>query len=331
MKILNKNGLNRLVTDTRQYVDNKTRVLTQAEYDALSEAEKNNGTIYFVPDATGSDVTASEVTFDNTGTSMTATNVQAAITELEGASGGGGVGKDLSGQTVKPTSSTEVTAGEGAEIFNDYRDRTYSTGGRVSTGNIASGQYSHAEGINTTASGANSHAEGANTIASGRNCHAEGIYTTAKSNGSGACHAEGFWTEASNALDHAEGDHTIATGGSSHAEGAYTQANGSSSHAEGTQTIANYRSQHVLGEYNIADLISGASNQDKGNYIEIVGNGTGSSARSNARTLDWSGNETLAGKLTLGSAPTNNMDAATKEYVDTAIQTNITAVLNASY
>ena len=34
--------------------------------------------------------------------------------------------------------------------------------------------------------------------------------------------------------------------------------------------------------------------------------------------MDWSGNEVLAGKLTVGTAPTNNMDVATKQYVDTA-------------
>ena len=53
----------------------------------------------------------------------------------------------------------------------------------------------------------------------------------------------------------------------------------------------------------------------KGNYVEIVGNGN-STARSNARTLDWSGNEVLAGKLTVGSDPINNMDVTTKQYVD---------------
>lgn len=36
-------------------------------------------------------------------------------------------------------------------------------------------------------------------------------------------------------------------------------------------------------------------------YAEIVGNGEDNNNRSNARTLDWEGNETLAGSLTLGS------------------------------
>jgi hypothetical protein len=53
--------------------------------------------------------------------------------------------------------------------------------------------------------------------------------------------------------------------------------------------------------------------------VEIVGKGTSSSARSNARTLDWNGNEVLAGKLTVGTAPTANMDVATKKYVDNSI------------
>ena len=57
---------------------------------------------------------------------------------------------------------------------------------------------------------------------------------------------------------------------------------------------------------------------DRGNYVEIVGNGDWST-RSNARTLDWNGNEVLSGKLTVGTAPTNNMDVTTKQYVDTGL------------
>ena len=65
-------------------------------------------------------------------------------------------------------------------------------------------------------------------------------------------------------------------------------------------------------------------------YVEIVGNGN-ASTRSNARTLDWSGNETLAGKLTVGAGPTNNMDVATKQYVDDAVTNAIAQVLAQSY
>lgn len=159
----------------------------------------------------------------------------------------------------------------------------------------ASGDYSHAEGYATHAYGNNSHAEGQSTEASGSESHAEGSFT--KATGQHA-HAEGSTTTASGSISHAEGYHTKASGSESHAEGSNSEASGFNSHVEGYYTIANHRSQHVFGEYNVADPSSASSN-DKGNYIEIVGNGT-SGTRSNARTLDWNGNEVLKGNLTLG-------------------------------
>lgn len=134
--------------------------------------------------------------------------------------------------------------------------------------NKASGINSHAEGAGTTASGVQSHAEGGNTKASGNDSHAEGQGTTA-------------------------------SGLQSHAEGTGTIASGDNSHAEGMKTIANHKSQHVFGEFNIEDS-STATVDKRGNYVEIVGNRTSTGAKSNARTLDWNGNETLAGSLTLG-------------------------------
>ena len=78
----------------------------------------------------------------------------------------------------------------GAEIFN-------------SAGNIASGQYSHAEGSGTSAYGSYSHAEGGSTIASGGYSHAEGILTVASGESS---HAEGKYTVAYGKQSHAEGE-----------------------------------------------------------------------------------------------------------------------------
>lgn len=155
--------------------------------------------------------------------------------------------------------------------------------------------YSVAEGYNTKSSGgAGSHAEGQSTIASG-----------------GASHAEGYETTASAFYSHSEGQKTTASGSRSHAEGWSTTAGGSASHAEGKGTIALSTNQHVQGQYNIED--------SAGVYADIVGNGEGSSNRSNAYTLDWSGNGVYAGKLTVGAGPSNNMDVATKQYVDNAI------------
>lgn len=124
----------------------------------------------------------------------------------------------------------------------------------------------------------------------------------------------------------AEGINVQSTGGSSHAEGQNTVAAGQASHAEGLGTIANKSAQHVFGRCNIAEEFT--SPTQTGQYIEIVGNGTSSSNRANARTLDWDGNEVLAGKLTVGAAPTANMDVATKKYVDDAIAAAIAALQN---
>lgn len=123
----------------------------------------------------------------------------------------------------------------------------------------------------------------------------------------------------------AEGYDTVASGDYSHAEGRDTMASGDYSHAEGYSTIAQKQNQHVFGRYNIADTT------DYGKYIEIVGNGTDLYNRNNARTLDWNGNETLAGTLTLGADPTTAMQSATKQYVDNnALTTTFTATLAAA-
>ena len=93
------------------------------------------------------------------------------------------------------------------------------------------------------------------------------------------------------------GNGTRASGNAAHATGIITVASGDYSQAAGHATTANHKAQHVFGEYNVADTSTAAATS-RGNYVEIVGNGTGDSARSNARTLDWSGNETIAGQLT---------------------------------
>ena len=164
-------------------------------------------------------------------------------------------------------------------------------------GTTASGENSHAEGINTTASGYSSHAEGANTAASGPTSHAEGGGTTASGYNS---HAEGGGTTAGGGNSHAEGNGTIASEAATHAEGNGTTASGDYSHTEGNGTIANHKSQHVFGEWNIADPSLNTPDV-RGNYVEIVGNGA-YAHNSNARTLDWSGNEMLTGTLTIGGA-----------------------------
>ena len=96
---------------------------------------------------------------------------------------------------------------------------------------------------------------------------------------------------------HAEGQGTSALGNVSHAEGYYTYAQGDYSHAEGKETFATHAAQHVIGAYNALDESTNTSNE-RGTYVEIVGNGETDNSRSNARTLDWDGNEVLSGSVT---------------------------------
>ena len=181
---------------------------------------------------------------------------------------------------------------------NASGDWSHAEGGKTT----ASGMYAHAEGYGTKATGDWSHAEGGSdvsimpndgNVASGKASHAEGQKTTASGV---AAHAEGYSNTASGSYSHAEGNGNTSSGQYSHTEGTSNVASGSHSHAEGMKTLASRRGNHVFGEFNVEDP-GGLAVTAKGTYIEIVGNGTANDARSNARTLDWSGNQWLAGSI----------------------------------
>ena len=179
------------------------------------------------------------------------------------------------------------TVGTNSHAEGDSVEASGTCGHAEGSGTTASGSYSHAEGFSSKASRMYSHAEGLAATASGQGSHAEGS-DGATSSGNGS-HAEGTGTTASGNYSHAEGARTIASETGAHAEGLSTTASGSGSHAEGNSTLASSDSQHVQGKYNIEDA--------DGKYAHIVGNGSSSSARSNAHTLDWSGNAWYAGTV----------------------------------
>ena len=174
---------------------------------------------------------------------------------------GGGAGKDLSNKDVfdpeSPYGDT-VHCAEGAEIFNDY------------TGNIAIGEYSHAEGSLTRTNGAWSHAEGRNTNAEGSCSHAEGQQT--KTYGSCA---------------HAEGNETYAEGDYSHTEGYATKATSYYAHAEGYHTIASNDASHACGYYN-KYMDYGEPSEQEGDAF-VIGNGDYWGNRSNAFRVTFAG------------------------------------------
>ena len=170
----------------------------------------------------------------------------------------------------------------GAEIFNDKT-------------NVATGEYSHAEGAGTAAYGDYSHAEGLGSVTFEAYSHAEGYHTV--SNGPGT---------------HAEGRGTISEGMWSHAENYGAYAKGWGSHAEGNSTIASGEAQHVQGRFNIEDT--------ENKYAHIVGNGEYAKKRSNAHTLDWSGNAWFKGNVFVnGTSQVDAQKLATEEFVNNQI------------
>lgn len=104
--------------------------------------------------------------------------------------------------------------------------------------------------------------------------------------------------------------HADATYG--HAEGYFTHVYGMGGHAEGYGTHSYGKYQHVQGKSNIKD--------EAGKYAHIVGNGS-SETRSNAHTIDWSGNAWFSGDIYVSSTSGTNQDegskkVATEEYVN---------------
>lgn len=198
-----------------------------------------------------------------------------------------GVGRSMAGKTVYPEKDTPVVAAEGAEIFNDYRERTFgSSSNAVAAGNVASKKYAHAEGSSTTASGSFSHAEGSDTKAKGSWSHAEGYKTIA----SELCsHSEGGNTEAAGGYSHAEGYGTIACENTvyscTHAEGYNTEAAGMCSHAEGNKTKAVGKYSHAAGSGTIShdyQTVVGRYNVDQSDSLSLFIVGAGwSSERKN--------------------------------------------------
>lgn len=106
--------------------------------------------------------------------------------------------------------------------------------------------------------------------------------------------ALGRSSRASGDMAFAIGDGTEAAGTHSYAEGSNSRALGVDSHAEGLGTIATKMRSHVQGSYNIEDTAQ--------RYLHILGNGTSSSKRSNAHTIDENGNAWFAGDVFVGNA-----------------------------
>ena len=179
--------------------------------------------------------------------------------------------KELPDGTYFPTTSY-------AEIFNDY------------THNVATGNFSHAEGKLTKVNGEASHVEGYNNTVNALHAHAEGHQNTVNADDS---HAEGYGTIANKDQSHTEGIVTTTNGLASHAEGqgSITGTNATAAHAEGSYTIANNESEHAQGKYNVSDTTNTGT-------LFTIGNGTADDKRHNVVAIYNSGDINIEGKNT---------------------------------
>lgn len=223
------------------------------------------------------------------------------------------IGEDVSGTTQTPydidktsleyTWLEPVVAAKGAEIFNCYDgdtdglgvedvDRNLATGfmsQAIGFRTQARGNYSRSSGWWTIADGQCSVAEGLLTHTSGHFCHAEGTRTCALNNNS---HSEGDLTQATARQCHSEGANTLSSANCSHSEGYMSVSSGIASHSEGWGTIAAGKNQTAMGIFNIKDTAN----------LLIVGKGSSDTNRSNALTLNKSGNLWTAGTVTSAGA-----------------------------
>ena len=133
------------------------------------------------------------------------------------------------------------------------------------------------------------------------------------------------------------GNNSVAVGDRTQANSSYTVAIGSLAQANATASVSLGRETRANGTYSVAlgegaitkrqgSVAMGTWNVEdtSGELVHIVGNGTSSSARSNAHTVAQDGTTWFQGDVYVGSTSGTNKDAgskklATETYVDDAV------------
>ena len=92
--------------------------------------------------------------------------------------------------------------------------------------------------------------------------------------------------------------------------GNYVSASGVVVAGQSIELPNNFYGTTVVGRYNNKNELASQA------YPFVVGTGTSYSNLKNGLILDGNANLTVLGKMTVGAAPTNDMDVATKKYVD---------------
>jgi len=168
-----------------------------------------------------------------------------------------------------------------------------STTGIESSSNTASGSRSTAMGDNTEASGNYSTSMGDSTTASGTVSTAMGDSTTSSGISSTAM-----------------GNGTTASGDYSTAMGISTVASGDYSTTMGSLTTASGFGSTAIGQHNVLNSGDAATSFNLTNTAFSIGNGTSAGARSDAFSVLFNGNTTVAGSITSASLNIAALNAA---------------------
>jgi hypothetical protein len=176
------------------------------------------------------------------------------------------------------------------------------------------GNTSTSFGFFTTASGDVSTSFGAGTIASGEHSTSFGTGTTASAKSSASF---GFETTASGELSTSFGYKTTASGRNSISCGANSIASGDYSISLGTNTIAYSYAETVLGSYSTVYTPDDTLAFDIDDRAFVIGNGTSTSARSDAMIVYKNGSVWMQGDLTVNSTSYTS-DIRLKENINTS-------------
>lgn len=195
-----------------------------------------------------------------------------------------GTGTDSAVGGLKTTAAACVASGDYSFAFGSGAQATNTC--TVAFNTISSGKASFSVGYKIAGKN-NTEASGIGAIAMGGSTFASGNYSV----------SIGYNCNASGTFGFAIGTQSSATAQCAISIGTGTIADANYALAMGLGTKASSQYQTALGKFNIED--------DQDTYAFIIGNGTADNARSNIMTVDWNGNESLAGSITLGKDTAN--------------------------
>ena len=231
---------------------------------------------------------------------------------------------------------------------------------------IASGKYSHAEGNGTTASGRCSHASGHYTRALGSKSFVAGTGTVSSEGSSTVLGSYNIYEQPTYTYSGIINTFTVSTNNVYYCSRSFSFDTTSGNFTLDSPTTVYFPAGVRLKGYYFSESITSSSihfqygavkytgtsqlkitegfcelksakysELEKYKYAQIIGNGFGDAARSNAYTLDWLGNAWYSGDVYVGSTSGTNKDEgskklATEEYVDNHSVTIDTALSSTS-